>query len=191
MLNLICDTGTTGFPHWKRPVDAPEQPYLVQLAVLITKGDEVIISWDCIVKCPIHIPEGAAKVHGITTEMMQEKGISPSTAVQRFDRDLLSVDRVICHNADFDFKIMSYAYHREGVSSHRLNEIPRVCTMKTATPILKLPGRFGKPKWPKLSEAYEKLVDSSGFSGAHSADADTMACWKIFRELEKRGVELK
>ena len=186
MLNLIFDTETTGFPHSKRPVDAIEQPYLVQLAVLITKGDEIIRSWDCIVKCPIHIPEDAMKVHGITTEIMQEKGVNPTEVIETFHKDLLIADRVICHNADFDLKIMSYAYHRAGKDFTHLKEMARVCTMKTAAPSQRL---LGKRK--SLSECYEVLVDSAGFSDAHTASADTMACWKVFRELERRGVELK
>jgi len=186
MLNLIFDTETTGFPFGSRPVDAIEQPYLIQLAILVTKADEIIRSWNCVVKCPIYIPEEATKVHGITTERMQKEGVNPTAVIDMFHKDLLIADRVICHNIDFDLKIMSYAYYRAGKDFTHLKEMPHVCTMRTAAPSQKL---LGKRK--SLSECYKGLVDPAGFPNAHSASADAMACWKILRELERRGVELK
>ncbi len=49
---------------------------------------------------------------------------------------------------------------------------------------------FQKKKWPKLQEAYKALVNSDGFTGAHSADADAKACLEILRALEKKGAKL-
>ncbi len=190
MIDLIFDTETTGFPIWKAPVNDPRQPHLVQLAVIVAKGDESILKWDCIIKCPIQIPEAAADVHGITTARSQNEGVNLREVIETFDRLLLEVERVVCHNYNFDSKIMSYAYHRAEVSMERLEELPHVCTMQTTTPILKIPSPRGY-KWPKLIEAYKSLVDPAGFSAAHTADADTMACWKVLRELERRGVELR
>ncbi len=189
MLDIIFDTETTGFPLWKAPVDDPRQPHLVQLAVIMAKGDEVVHKWDCIVKSPIEIPEAAANVHGITTERSVVEGIDLYVAVSTFEDLLLSADRAVCHNAAFDFLIMKSAYHRTGIHRQALSKILRVCTMKTSTPLLKLPGKRGY-KWPKMMEAYKALVDPEGFGDAHSADADALACWKVLRELERRGVEL-
>ncbi len=190
MIDLIFDTETSGFPIWKAPANDSRQPHLVQLAVIIAKGDELILSWDSIVKCPVKIPEAAANVHGITMARSQQEGVELREVIERFERSLLEVERVVCHNYNFDFKIMSCAYHRAEVSIERLTELPHVCTMQTATPILKIPSPRGY-KWPKLIEAYKSLVDPAGFSAAHTADADTMACWKVLRELERRGVELR
>ena len=191
MIDLIFDTETTGFPFWKAPANDPRQPHLVQLAVIVAKGDELLLKWDTIVKCPIEIPEGAANVHGITTARSQEEGVELEEALKKFTRLLFEVDRVVAHNYNFDSKIMSYAYCRaDPVSLMYFTRLPHVCTMQTATPVLKLAGKRGY-KWPKMMEAYELLVDSAGLSDAHTADADTMACWKVLRALEKKGVELK
>lgn len=189
MIDLIFDTETTGFPLWKAPASDPGQPHLVQLAVIIAKGDELILKWDQIIKCPIEIPEEAANVHGITTERSQREGVDLTWTLVRFKKDLCAADRIVCHNINFDFKIMDYAYHRAELDVSMLHEKPHVCTMKTATPVLKLPSRRGY-KLPKMIEAYKALVDPEGFGAAHTADADAMACWKVLRALEERGVEL-
>ncbi len=190
MIDLFFDTETTGFPVWKAPANDPRQPHLVQLAVIVAKEDELILKWDCIIKSPVEIPEGAANVHGITTERSRSEGVELVEALEKFERLLFEVDRVVCHNFNFDSKIMSYAYHRAEMALTYFTRLPHVCTMQTATPVLKLQGKRGY-KWPKMMEAYELLVDPAGFTDAHTADADTMACWKVFRALEKRGVELK
>ena len=189
MIDLIYDTETTGFPLWKAPVSDSRQPYLVQLAVVLAKGDELILTWDRIVKCPIEIPEAASNVHGITTGQSQRHGHELESVMKEFDQMLASADRVICHNTSFDMIIMSYAYYRAGMNMESLEKLPSICTMKTATPVLKLPSKRGY-KWPKMIEAYKALVDPAGFDAAHTADADAMACWKVLLALEKRGVEL-
>jgi len=190
MIDLIFDTETTGFPLWKAPANDSRQPHLVQLAVIVAKKDELILKWDSIVKCPVEIPQVAYNVHGITTARSQSEGVDLEEVIEKFNRLLLEVERVACHNYSFDSKIMSYAYQRAGVSMERFTRLPHVCTMRTATPILKIFGPRGY-KWPKLIEAYRSLVDPEGFSSAHTADADTMACWKILVALEMRGVELR
>ncbi len=184
MIDLIFDTETTGFPYRNSSIDDPRQPHLVQLAVIMAKGDDLMLAWDTIIKCPIDIPEGAYDVHGITTEKSQAEGIDLKEAIGKFDRLLLTADRVVCHNVNFDVKIMSYAYCRADIVN-TLMDFSKVCTMKTATPIMKSLGK----RWT-LQETYRSLVDEAGFEAAHSADADAMACWKVLRALEKRGVEL-
>ena len=184
MIDLIFDTETTGFPHRNSSIDYESQPHLVQLAVVMAKEDELMLTWDTIIKCPIDIPEEAVNVHGITTERSQAEGIDLKEAISKFDRLLLIADRVVCHNTNFDIKIMSYAYYRTGIVN-TLIDYRKVCTMRTATPIMKSLGK----RWT-LQETYRSLVDEAGFGAAHTADADAMACWKVLRALEKRGVEL-
>ena len=191
MLTLVFDTETTGFPKWKSPPSDPGQPHLVQLALLMTAFDEVEHAWNSIVYCPIEIPEAVAKIHGITTDISRSQGKSLSAVVGVFDAFAHQADRVVCHNVKFDMKVMQAAYHRAKLSDAEFVNKPRVCTMETATPVLRIPSSRGLYKWPKLIEAYKVLVDEAGFSGAHSADADAMACWKVLRALESKGVELR
>ena len=56
---------------------------------------------------------------------------------------------------------------------------------------LKIPGRFGKQyKWPSLDESYRALVNPEGFTGAHDAMVDVMACAEVLWAAEDRGVNL-
>jgi DNA polymerase III epsilon subunit-like protein len=101
-------------------------------------------------------------------------------------------DCLIAHNIAFDGPVMETAYLREGVPN-RLDHLKRICTMKLATPILKLPkppGRW-KPKpgdefkWPTLTECHQFFF-GEGFDGAHDAMVDVMAMVRVYRELIKR-----
>lgn len=192
MITVVFDTETSGFPNWSKPDSDPAQPHLVQLAVVVADGDGVMVKWDTIVKCPFSatIAPGAEAVHGISADRSRREGIDLKEAIAKFDGYVQMADRVVCHNAKFDFKIMGAAYYRAGVPISMLITLPRVCTMLTATPVLKIHSNRGY-KWPKLQEVYKTLVDEKGFDAAHSADADTFACWEVLCALEKMGVELQ
>lgn len=199
MIDLIFDTETTRFYNSKIPDDHPDQTELMKLGIIIAKGDEVILEWDKLVVTKNPPEDGALAIHGITHEMCLEAGLRLRDAVTFFHQRLFDIDRVVCHNAAFDFKVMRCAFAQtntkiENSEEHfnfsSLTSKPNICTMKTSTDLLKLPGRYGKYKWPKLQEAYRALVDSEGFEGAHSAIEDVRACHRVLRALEARNVEL-
>ena len=83
-------------------------------------------------------------------------------------------------------KILKIAYARKGYKVDWLSKLPQVCTMKSSVD----PGGPRGRKWPKLQEAYKALVNSDGFAGAHSADADAKACLDILCALERKGAKL-
>lgn len=184
MKTLIFDTETTGFPSNNAPLSDPIQPHLIQLAALLTTEDEILQQFDTIIKCPIEVPEGAFKVHGISMEKSQREGISLRTALAAFNDLLVSADRLVAHNMRFDLKMMQIAYARAGMST-TLEEISKACTMKTVTPIMKREGK----RWT-LDSSYRHFVDSEGFSSAHDAGADTMACFKLLRAMEKKDIRI-
>lgn len=62
----------------------------------------------------------------------------------------------------------------------------KICTMEQSTNYCKLDGPYGF-KWPKLSELYSKLFNSS-FEESHNAEVDINATAKCFWELKKLGV---
>lgn len=199
MIDLVFDTETTKFPEWKLPDAHHEQTQLMQLGVLLTKGPEVVMEWDHLVYCTQDPSPGALKAHGITRAMCQEAGVRLQEAVDFFDKRLLDVDRVVCHNVAFDFKVMGCAYAQvnaqAGQQLYNINNLlskPNVCTMLSATDVLKLSGKIpNKWKWPTLQESYRGLVDPAGFEGAHSAGADCAAAHQVLCALTERGVELK
>lgn len=191
MKTLVLDTETTGFPFKETPLQDEKQPHLVQLATLLAEGEEILEEWSTIVFCPIMMPKRAFDVHGISTEISRRDGVSLRDAVDLFRHRLKIADRVVAHGTSFDIKMLRIAYARLGLDEAELFFRPRFCTMQTATPILQLPSPRGRGfKWPTLQEAYKRLVDSAGFEGAHSANVDALACFKVMRALEKKGVQL-
>jgi len=192
-MDLIYDTETTGFPNFKAPSSAPDQPHLVQLACILAEGDYIDHTWSTIVKCPIPVDPSAFAVHGISMERSQEEGIDLIDALGIFGGMMYKADRVIAHNTNFDTKIMKIAFAKAGIDSIVLMRKKRFCTMFSLTNHLKLPSPSGRGyKWPKLIEAYTALVDSEGFQNAHQADADALACFKVLRAIEENPeIELK
>ena len=178
MKYLIFDTETTGFPPSAR---------LVSIAWQIW-DDNNFIEKDYFVIRPdgFEIPWQAAKVHGITTEMAMEQGVELNGVMNKFNQKLNEIDTVVAHNYGFDSKIVNGEFKRLKMNGN-LEKKQVIDTMTKSTDYVKLPGRYGKYKWPKLDELYNYLFGKS-FNDAHSADADVEATVKCFFELQKRKV---
>lgn len=187
-LSLIFDTETTGVADFKKSVKDPSQPHLVELAFQLycSERDEVMSDYSVIVNPGLPVPEGAAKIHGISTEMAQRYGIKPVVALAAFNQALSVADRVVGHNLKFDLFVMQCMYMRLERSIEPLISKPQYCTMLKSMDILKIPGRFGKHKWPRLEEAYKFLVNEEGFDGAHRAKFDVDATVQVMKALDAR-----
>ena len=140
-----------------------------------------------VIACPTNangdvmdIPKEAQDVHGISRERAERVGLPYKLVIPMFNQLLRKSDAVVAHNLSFDAMVMAAAYYRHGYPADELQRPRRICTMKSTENVLKLPGRYGKYKWPSLDEAYRALVDPEGFEGAHDAFADTIACAKVF-----------
>lgn len=197
---LAFDTETTGLPDWRSPSDAPHQPHLVQLAMILL-GDDLVerASVSMIIKPDGWIiPDEVAAIHGITTDMASRLGVPEKLATDLYVSLLYGTGALaVAHNVDFDTRIMRIAMLRGGYDKdwQEQRKAESFCTMKAATPILNLPptakmvaAGFNKPKQPKLSECVlhffgEELV------GAHDALVDVRACLRVFRHLHIAAVE--
>ena len=193
-MKLFFDTETTGMVEFKKPHTDPSQPDLLQLAFILDDDDGNTMETFCSILFSENygaIHEKALAVHGISREKARMFGISALEGLESFKKAYERSRTLIAHNITFDKKIMNIAFYRCEEISHPENTPIEYCTMRTATPILKLPGRFGH-KWPTLDEAYRVLVDPEGFSGAHDALNDVKACRKVYYKLQemKGGTEL-
>lgn len=190
-ISLIFDTETTGMVNHKTP-DHTVQPYPVQLACILVEDRKVLSMASIIINPGVPVESAAAAIHGITQEVIEAIGMPLKAATGLFINFLNRADRVVAHNLDFDLIVTEAMIYRTltDYDIDKYRSVPRVCTMQSTTDICKLPGKFGY-KWPKLDEAYKKLVDPAGFSGAHDALSDVMACWRLLQVLEEKGVPLK
>ena len=190
MRSLIFDTETTGLVNHKTP-DHTKQPYPVQLACVIIQDNKVTNIASVLINPGVSVDEGATATHGITQEKIESLGISLKAATGLFLNFIKKADRIVAHNIDFDLIVTEAMIYR-ALADFEMDiyrRIPRVCTMNSTTNLCKLPGKYGY-KWPKLEEAYKILVDPKGFSGAHDALADVMACWRLLQKLEEMDAPL-
>lgn len=187
MIDLIFDTETTGKWDFKMPPTAAHQPHLVQLAYVLARGDRVLQSVNMIVVPPVEIPEEAAKIHGITTLDAHTYGLRLQTAVKMFRIAVSRADNVIAHNLDFDERVMFRAQALAG-EEEPVAFKNRICTMKAATPICKIPSAYkaGDYKWPTLAEAHKHFLGHD-FDDAHDALNDCLAAWRVLRALRAGG----
>ena len=187
---LIFDTETTGLPKkWKAPItDTDNWPRCVQIAWQLHDDLGILIeSQDYLVKPDgFNIPYDAEQIHGISTQLADENGISLAEVLEKFNIALSKTKFVVGQNVGFDLNIMGCEFHRLGVET-MLDELPLLdtCTEVTAT-MCQIPGgRGGKFKLPTLTELHQHLFRTA-FGDAHNATADVEATTRCFLELIRK-----
>ena len=187
---LIFDTETTGLPkRWNAPItDTDNWPRAVQIAWQLHDAmGNCIEHQDYLIQPDgFNIPYDAEKIHGISTELAQEKGLPLNEVLEKFNEALLKSKFVVGQNVGFDLNIMGCEFFREDTTTPLLAmPVLDTCTEQTAL-LCKLPGgRGGKFKLPTLTELHEYLFGEA-FSEAHNATADVAATTRCFLELIRR-----
>jgi DNA polymerase III subunit alpha len=192
---LIFDTETTGLPkRWDAPIsDTNNWPRCVQIAwQLHDEMGNLLEHEDYLVKPDgYNIPYDAERIHGISTELAEQEGISLQEVAKKFNIALGKAKFIVGQNVGFDVNIMGCEFHRLNTDSI-LSSMPVLdtCTEITAD-LLRLPGgRGGRFKLPTLTELHQYLFNQP-FAEAHNATADVEATTRCFLELIKRQVFTK
>ena len=185
MTIIIFDVETTGRD--------PRQARLVQIAALHLADDFTTLGSlnEIVIPQGFDIPPETTAIHGIDTETARRKGIPLHEALDRFIGLLEAADarmlagRLVAHNFQYDHTVCLYEFERAGRQLEILGQLQPFCTMKSMTERCGLPGRYGKPKWPTLNEAYihcfNQLPDEDERGhAAHSAMGDVLSCRDIF-----------
>ncbi len=187
---LFADTETTGFAKFGRPPNDPDQPKLVQLALLLFDDDGKEVTRFKSVCTPYYdgpIPEKAAAIHGITRERACEVGASLPVLLEVFREAYLKADLTVAHNLDFDALVIEAAFASASSDDLLINRAKTFCTMKSATPITKIlqarPRHSEDWKWPKLEECMRHFFNES-LEGAHDALVDVEACARVYYALK-------
>jgi len=196
---LFVDTETDRLTNPNQDESHTSQPNLVQIGLVL--ADESGAEWatvELIVRPDGYvIPDGAARVHGITTAVARAAGVPLAVAVAAYTNLRAISAGVVAYNLDFDDLVLRAAIHRTGRKPAHPGPEKRVCAMRLATPVVGLPptdrmraAGFDKHKPPNLTEAHTFLF-GKGFDGAHSALADARACSRVFFELKRRAEVLE
>ena len=138
----------------------------------------------------MEIPEGAARIHGITTEKARAEGYPAANVVQDLVSALVQVVThgipIVAMNASFDLTMLDREARRHGIApltdvvGNDLRVIdPRVIDKQVSR-------RKGKRTLSDLCQHYEVRLD-----GAHSADADAIAAcrvaWRLGSTVQQLG----
>lgn len=181
---LFIDTETTGWPL-KGPRQQDGQGRVCQIAALLCddKGNDIAKFKTLIKPDGWEISEGAQEVHGISLDLCEKKGIPQRVAIRVIYELMQVCDKVICHNIEFDWKMLEIEFDYAGMNDRINPDKEKFCTMLSSKDICKLPGKYGDYKWPKLSEALEIVCGIKIGDDAHDALVDVEACKKIFFKL--------
>jgi len=187
---LIFDTETTGLPkRWDAPIsDTDNWPRCIQIAWQLHDAlGNLMDHQDYLIQPDgFNIPYDAEKIHGISTELAQEEGLSLNEVLEKFNTVLSRAKFVVGQNVGFDINIIGAEYYRTDIKTV-LEELPVLdtCTEQTAA-LCQLPGgRGGKFKLPTLTELHQYLFNTP-FAEAHNATADVEATSRCFLELLRR-----
>lgn len=187
---LFFDVETAGLPlNYKAPVsDVNNWPRLVQIGwILCSSSGEVMGKQEFVIRPEgFVIPEGASNIHGVTQDIAISQGVPVAYILERFAEVVAMSNVIVGHNIAFDMNIVGAEFLRFK-GSNDLEGKPTICTMNTSTEFCKLPGKFGKYKWPQLGELYQVLFKTE-MGAAHTALQDIENTLKCFFELRRLGV---
>jgi DNA polymerase III epsilon subunit-like protein len=189
---LFFDTETSGLPKdYKAPVtDLNNWPRLVQLGMIITDEDGGIITEnEWLVRPPLDFmydPQAVA-THHITEARATVEGSDLVEVLRNFLGYASCCQTVVGHNVDFDIAIVSAEILRCGLVN-TIETMPRFCTMKSTTDLIRLPSKYrGTFKYPKLEELYHFLFGKE-MGAAHTALQDIQNTMSCYQELKRRGI---
>lgn len=187
---LIFDTETTGLPkNWNAPItDTDNWPRCIQIAWQLHDAmGNLLEHQDYLVRPEgFNIPYDAEQIHGISTALAEQKGVSLEEVLEKFNGAMSRTKFIVGQNVGFDLNIMGAEFQRMGIDNP-LQKLPVLdtCTEHTAQ-LCQIPGgRGGKFKLPTLTELHQYLFGEP-FGEAHNATADVEATTRCFLELVRK-----
>lgn len=196
---IYFDTETTGLPENEyvngrkqmvSPLDKWETyPHIVQMSWVFngTENDFIIMpdGWS--------IPAEVAEIHGISQEKARNEGMPWVAVMVRFLKDLQKCSAICAHNINFDIRlVIANTIRSFGQKFYDDNVAPfigkdrQIDTMIKTIDFVAIPGKFGRYKWPTLTELHTKLFGEAFH--AHNSMDDVRAMVRCYVELKKIGV---
>jgi DNA polymerase-3 subunit epsilon len=189
--SLVFDTETTGLVKDKLPPEHPDQPRLVQLALVQLDDDLNVIQKVSVIVKPdgFVIPAQASDVHGITQEKAEKYGLPIKSVLSVFNQMCLQSVRLVAHNLKFDQLLIRSETARNKVLDRTL-AMDVYCTMEESRDLVAIPptekmvaAGMTQYKNPSLAEAYKHFTGED-LVGAHDAIVDVMATIEVYRHVK-------
>jgi DNA polymerase III epsilon subunit-like protein len=121
----------------------------------------------------------ALKVNGLSMDLLERRGCNVLEPLIVFEIALSWGRTIVCHNAEFDMRVMRGELRR-ALRGSAIVDYNVVCTMLAARRMV------GSGK---LESAYEALMNEP-LVGAHDAMTDARACHAVLRKLRERGLDV-
>lgn len=200
----IFDTETTGLPvcktfdeyyHYSR-LEYYKNCRVLQLAWTIADiiDDKIVTcaSYDYYIKYDGEIPTSSIEIHGITPEILNEKGLLLKDVLKVFESSVLDVELFIGHNINFDLNALQSEIFRLNLDLPESDKINidlfcknNYCTMKKAKLITKIRGKYNDYKYPRLSELYCFFFKNIP-KNIHNASVDVKMCYECFAKMQNK-----
>lgn len=190
MKYLAVDTEGSGLFDYEKPADAPGQPRLAAIGMIL--ADENLIEQErhgFLIK-----PEGwtfddhseAAAVNGLTHSRLMDEGIPVRDALRIYGDALDARCIIIGHNILHDLKMMRAEARIAGLPD-RFMETRYICTMQGSRQIVDARTDAGKKKAPRLEEACAFFGIPVEEKGAHTGIGGAERALEILRRLRDAG----
>lgn len=193
---LVFDTETSGLPLEKNAsiLEVDKWPHILQLSFIVYDDERKQITQlkDNYIKQNINISKESTKIHGITQEIMNNKGVNLEDEMNIFDIALKTSDIVVGHNISFDKRVyMVEALRRYRRQYFTINgkKKPEYCTMKNSVNLCKIEKINNKTKstfykYPTLKELHTHLFNEFP-ENLHNSLIDIFATLRCYIMMTK------
>jgi DNA polymerase-3 subunit epsilon len=170
----------------------PQNDRIVTAAVSVVGGGEPPVSSTWLADPGVEIPEGAARVHGVTTEQARAEGRPAAEVIAEILEVLAAeVERgvpIVAFNARYDLTMLDREARRHGLvplseRGHELYVVDPLIIDKALDTY-----RKGKRTLTAVCQLYNVELSEDD---AHAADADAIAAARVAWRLGERFDELK
>ena len=183
---IATDTEGSGLFDYTKPADAPGQPRLAAIGMIL--ADESLNETER--HSFLIRPEGwvfddrseAAAVNGLTHERLMDEGVDVKQALRIYGDALDNRRIVVGHNILHDLKMMRAEMRIAGFPD-RFMETRYICTMQGSRLFVDARTADGKKKAPKLEEACAFFGIEVEEKGAHTGIGGAERALQILRKL--------
>jgi len=184
---LFIDIETSDIPkRWNAPTAKVDKwPFILQIAwIVCEKSGKVISTHDYYIRHKdIPMGEMASLLHGITLELLKQKGEERRIVLNKLASDIeLYKPLIVGHFIEFDKRMLEVGFSREELKRN-FDHLPKFCTMLVTRRSKDI---FGGNSYMRLDEFYQSLF-SKPMENQHNALYDAGATKDCFFELVRRG----
>ena len=198
-MRVICfDTETTGLPEKRNTsiYETSKWPNIVQLSFMVYDDEtkEIVEEYDEIIKIDesIDLTPKSVEIHGISRDIIRQRGIPIVDALNAFKRALNSCDLCVGHNISFDKRlIIVEAIRNKGFDSTDNSYVQfqfknEFCTMQKSVEVCRIEKLRSDGtvyfKYPTLLELHNHLFKKIP-NNAHNSKVDVLICLRCYCKL--------